>query len=289
MAFSQLNALLGLIAALALALYAFTRRDLSSTGTLAALFVGMIVFSFGGWTWFLLLVMFFVSSSWLTAFREKDKAEVHGDFAKGGVRDFWQVMANGSLPALFAILFYLRGGGALLFVAFVGALASATADTWATEHGVLSERPRMITNGRRVAKGASGAVSGIGLLAALGGAAFIAVCAVGLNMFNNCLADVQALGILRNYLVDLFVGGGRFIFVVTAAGFLGCLADSFFGATIQGMFWCPKCKKETERHTHRCGFQTCYYKGFTFVDNDIVNFMSACFGALAAIALYELL
>ncbi|VVB67961.1 Uncharacterised protein [Candidatus Norongarragalina meridionalis] len=288
MAFSQLNALLGLIAALALALYAFTRQDLSSTGTLAALFVGMIVFSFGGWTWFLLLVMFFVSSSWLTAFREKEKTEVQKEFAKGGVRDFWQVMANGSLPALFALLFFLRGN-VLFFVAFVGALATANADTWATELGVLSERPRMITNGKRVAKGASGAVSGIGLLAALAGAAFIALCAVGLNLFNNYLADAQALGILRNYLVDLFVGGGKFVFVVIAAGFLGCLADSFFGATIQGMFWCPKCKKETERHVHRCGFQTHYYKGFTFVDNDVVNFLSACFGALAAIALYELL
>ncbi len=59
-----------------------------------------------------------------------------------------------------------------------GALAAANADTWGTELGVLSlQRPRRIVGGQHVEPGTSGAVSSVGLLASVAGAALIGVLA----------------------------------------------------------------------------------------------------------------
>ena len=63
-------------------------------------------------------------------------------------------------------------------LAMLGALVAANADTWATELGVLSRSPpRLVTTLRQVAPGTSGAVSGVGMLAATAGAAFVGLVA----------------------------------------------------------------------------------------------------------------
>ena len=104
---------------------------------------GTIIFGFGGWDWGLLLIAFFVSSSLLTRYKETAKLQVADQFAKGGPRDLWQALANGGLAALIALGSGLTGGTHwLLLFAFVGAIAEANADTWATELGVLSLKRR---------------------------------------------------------------------------------------------------------------------------------------------------
>ncbi|PIZ91650.1 DUF92 domain-containing protein, partial [Candidatus Micrarchaeota archaeon CG_4_10_14_0_2_um_filter_55_9] len=82
----QLGVLVGLVASLVLAIYAFQKRQLTESGTVAAMFVGMTVYAFGGWQFFLLLVSFFFSSSVLTRFKAKSKESVYEEFAKGGER-----------------------------------------------------------------------------------------------------------------------------------------------------------------------------------------------------------
>src|SRR5262249_15057089 len=63
-----------------------------------------------------------------------------------------------------------------LLAAFVGAMATANADTWATEVGTLStEEPRLITTGEPVAPGTSGGVTLLGTGAALAGAVSVGV------------------------------------------------------------------------------------------------------------------
>ena len=69
-------------------------------------------------------------------------------------------MANGGLPALFAIIYYISGNNNLYLFCYAGSLAFALADTVATEVGLLSEStPRSILTGRSILKGHSGGVT----------------------------------------------------------------------------------------------------------------------------------
>ncbi|MEM4255104.1 MAG: DUF92 domain-containing protein [Candidatus Norongarragalinales archaeon] len=280
MAFEQINVLVGLIVSLLLAIYAFKKRELTDGGTVAAWFIGVSVFAFGGWTWLTLLVLFFLSSALLTRYKEKMKQNAYSEFAKGGTRDFWQVVANGALPALVAVGYFLDPKPEL-FAAYTAVIATATADTWATELGVLSKKTWLITTFRQVKAGLSGAVSVRGLLVSLAGAFFIALAAVLLNVLNNSVE----LALLGPLFFDQFVGGGRFLLLITFAGFAGSLADSLLGATVQANFYCAKCRAETEKTVHKCGTKTKLVRGFRQIDNDSVNFFSTFAGGAIAFAL----
>jgi uncharacterized protein (TIGR00297 family) len=264
--------LLGVIVTLAAAVLAMRREALSKGGTIAAILFGFIAFFFGGWVWLLLLVVFFVSSSFLTKFKEKTKKEIAREFAKAGARDFWQVTANGTLAAFFAALNFIQPSP-LFFAAFLGVIATVTADTWATELGILwKKQPRMITGGKKVPVGTSGAVSLHGSASAFAGSLLIAATAFVLLYLTNSVPHKTIL------------------FAIAAfAGFVGSMADSFFGATIQGIYYCKKCRKETERRIHKCGSQTVFKRGFAWLDNDVINLLASMVGAVVAVALYALL
>ena len=95
--------------------------------------------------------------------------------AKGDTRDYAQVLANGGVPALFSLL-YLVTDNPLALLAFAVSLASANADTWASEIGVLSSRdPVLLFSRKKVPKGTSGAVSALGTFAGLSGSFTIAL------------------------------------------------------------------------------------------------------------------
>jgi len=275
----QLGVLVGLVASLVLAIYAFQKRQLTESGTVAAMFVGMTVYAFGGWQFFLLLVSFFFSSSVLTRFKAKSKESVYEEFAKGGERDFWQVAANGVLPAAFSVFHFLYPSPQS-FYAFVAVLAGATADTWATELGIISRvKPYLVTTARRVPPGTSGAVSLFGLAVSFLGGAFVGLTAWLLVKAGSAVSANAVL--LQAFPV---IGWGVPVLWFGVAGLVGSMADSFLGATLQKMYYCPKCGKETERQLHKCGTKTSFLKGYRLVDNDVVNFLS-CLVAAATVFL----
>src|SRR5438093_5464504 len=110
-------------------------------------------------------------------------------------------LANGGVAALAA----LAGSWA----AFAGALAAATADTWATEIGRYSRKPpRLITTGKPVAAGTDGGMTLVGTVGGIAGAAFMAALA--------------------------FLFEPRVAVAVAVAGVFGMLLDSLLGATVQG-------------------------------------------------------
>ncbi|NQU30005.1 MAG: DUF92 domain-containing protein [Anaerolineae bacterium] len=255
---------LGFIFALIISILAYKAKSLDKSGAIAATLEGTLIFGLGGWEWAILLLTFFISSSALSKMFKKRKAHLQEKFDKGSRRDAMQVFGNGGLAALFAALHFFYSDALWPWLGFAAALAAVNADTWATELGVLAKtQPRLISNLRqKVEKGTSGGVSVTGTLASLAGAALIGILA-GLFSSSGSIFPIFML--------------------ITLAGLLGALFDSLLGATIQAIYYCPICEKETERHPlHLCGSETRYFRGWKWLTNDWVNFACAGFGVLVA-------
>lgn len=247
----------GFILAVVVAMGALAAGSLSRGGAITAMVVGTLTFGVGGPLPAVLLLLFFFSSTWLSRVGGAQKRRVAAAFAKGGRRDSGQVLANGGLAALLSVGYSLTGDSVWL-AGLAGALAAVNADTWATELGVLARQaPRLITSSVCVEPGTSGAVSVPGLLAALGGALLISIPAA------------------------VFERAPGLVLLGAVGGVAGSLFDSLLGATVQAIYTCPACAKETERHPlHTCGTPTVPLRGWRWLDNDGVNFSASLAGAL---------
>jgi uncharacterized protein (TIGR00297 family) len=261
--------LLGLVLSAAIGVFGYWRGSLSRGGILGAIVVGTLVFALGGLTWALLLVAFFATSSALSHYRERAKEPLSEKFQKGQRRDLAQVLANGGWGALLALAFGLDPHP-LYFIAFAGAMAAVNADTWATELGVLAKSaPRSIATGRVVAVGTSGGVTVFGT-----SVAFLGALTIGALAF---VLVVSAGSVPVPFLLPLLLG---------VAGLLGSLVDSLLGATVQAIYYCDYDQKETESATHRCGRRTRLIRGWRWLDNDGVNFLTSVTGSALATLLY---
>jgi len=251
----------------------YQKQALTFSGMIGAAITGTLIFGFGGWTWGLLLIAFFVSSSVLSHYHRGEKAGLAEKFAKGHQRDIGQALANGGWGAVLAVAFGFTPNS-LFWVAFVGAMASVAADTWATELGVLSRsQPRLITTGKPVPVGTSGGVSALGTIATMAGGFFIGLVAFLLHE----LVSVATSGPLR--WVDFLIVG-----VGVVGGLAGSLFDSLLGATVQGIYYCDRCAKETEKTRHGCGQVTHLVRGYRWLSNDLVNLLSSVVGSIVVAA-----
>jgi uncharacterized protein (TIGR00297 family) len=208
-------------------------------------------------TFFAALLVFFLTSSLLSKVGRAQKELTKREFSKSDTRDAWQALSNGGIAATCALLNVVWPSEQWT-AAFFGALATANADTWATELGVLSRRePRSLLTLRRVPRGTSGAVSSLGLLATAAGALVVSLVA----------SFVPHSGLAAS----AFVAGG-----------LGSLADSVLGATLQASYFCPTCQREVESRTHHCGARAPLSRGSDWFGNDAVNLAATAFGASIA-------
>ncbi len=246
---------------------AWRARALNGTGAAAATGVGAVVLAFGGLTWALTLVAFFVAAAALSRVRRpaKDRrARGVGSKEDPGGRSARQVLANGGWAG-FAALGAAWTPSALWLPIFFGSLAAASADTWATEVGILSRRlPRSIRTWKRVPPGTSGGVSWLGSTAAALGAAFVA--GVGFALGDLGPAELVAVGL---------------------AGTAGTFVDSWLGATAQARFRCLRCGASIESRQHAaCGARARRHSGLALLDNDVVNWIGSGAGAGLAVFLW---
>jgi uncharacterized protein (TIGR00297 family) len=271
MAINLPRILAGLILSTLIGAAAYWRGSLTRSGWLGAIITGTLTFGFGGWTWGLTLIAFFLSSSALSHFRQARKQALAGEtFEKGGRRDLAQALANGGIGAALALAYGLAGAPMALLAAFAGVMATVTADTWATELGILSPHPpRLITTGRVVAPGISGGISAYGVLASSAGALMIGtvmllLAAIELGTWHVWLLPAAAIG-----------------------GLAGSLADSLLGATVQAIYRSPK--GETERRTTHDGTPNSPLRGWRWMNNDLVNLFSSVVGGLVAVGILRLI
>ncbi len=251
---------------------AFWRGSLSRSGFFGALLVGTLTFGLGGWQWGVILAVFFVSSSLLSHFKETEKRAAAEKFDKGHRRDMGQVMANGALGAAIAVLSAIvppeAVSPAFWFYLFVGVMATVTADTWATELGTLSKNPpRLITNGSIVEVGTSGGVSALGTAVSFAGGLLIGTVA----------------GLITEYSLGITALAGAI------GGLAGSLTDSLLGATVQQIYYSDARQKETEKKVERDGTPNRPLRGWSWMNNDMVNLISSLVGGLVAVLFYLLL
>lgn len=202
-----------ILALTGLSILAYAVRALDLLGAVASFFLGLEVALLGGISWLVLMTIFPVLGVVTTRIGYRRKAERRVAEAAGGERGVGNVLGNGLAPGLAALALLLdplvpERAAAL---AFTAALAAVTADTVASELGVLFSRARRILPPfAPMPVGSNGAVSLGGQFAAAAGAILIAIAATFLLDLPLALAWVPAL-----------------------AGFLGCQLDSVLGATLE--------------------------------------------------------
>jgi uncharacterized protein (TIGR00297 family) len=253
--------LAGVIAAGLTAWLALRHEALSAGGALASVAIGILALS-AGWNWGVLLLLYFTCGMAVSRFRRGERdALLASRVAKGGRRDYVQVLSNGAVFAAVAAL-ALVAPAESLFVCGAGALSASMADTWATEIGAASRTaPRSILDGRQLPVGISGGVTPAGTMAALAGAALFGIIAATVG---------QAAG---------------YFIPVAAAGVVGSTVDSVLGAGVQEKRFCGRCSELTERMLHTCGEETIHHAGVPRMNNDAVNLLTTLAGAMTALAL----
>jgi uncharacterized protein (TIGR00297 family) len=236
-----------------LGVFAYFKNVLDIKASILASAIGFVIIIYSDFFWFLLLLIFLVVSYFVTVWKYSVKNR--NGFSEGlvGERGVKNVLANGSIPlsiVIFSDLFDEISSGLSGFI-FIITIAIATSDTFASEIGILSKNPRMITNPKMtVDPGVDGGVSLLGNIAAFLGALLIGI--GGYFLITDKFTKLGPHELEAGLLV---------IILAVVLGWLGCQLDSYLGATLQK-------------------------KGL--ISNNMVNFITILVGAVVAIPVYLL-
>ena len=187
--------------------YRFRVADIS--GLFSGAMIGIILIVFADVRWFLIMLTFFIIGAGATRYRYGDKEMLGVAQEHGGVRGYFNVFANGLVATAAAILYGVTGHAAFVAL-FMGSVASAAADTTASEIGVTGKTPYLITTLQPVPRGTNGGVTLRGEVAAVIASAIVAVTA-------------WLMGVADPWMVV----------VTVIAGFIGTNVDSLVGATLE--------------------------------------------------------
>ncbi|MDI3484433.1 MAG: hypothetical protein PWQ74_1020 [Methanobacteriaceae archaeon] len=183
----------------------YNRRALDLWGSLLMVVMGFLIIVAAGFNWLVLILIFLILSLFATKYKRDYKKSMK---LYEGRRNARNVISNGIIPFIMASFSYYDGflGG------FIGSVATATADTLASEIGVL-QTPRLITDlKRKVKPGTDGGVSPLGTAAGIIGSGIIGLSAYFLQICPNPLISVK---------------------IAVIAGTIGCFMDSILGALFE--------------------------------------------------------
>ncbi|MFY9639165.1 MAG: TIGR00297 family protein [Methanobacterium sp.] len=181
-------------------LITYLRKALDLFGSIFMIIMGVIIIFTAGANWLMLIFIFLILGLISTKYKHQYKKDI-GVYE--GTRSLKNVISNGIVP--FVMAAFGNYGG------FIGSIATATADTLASEVGVV-EQPRLITTFKKVPPGTDGGISVIGTAAGIIGAGIIGVSAYILGIFPDPLVTLK---------------------VSIIAGTVGCFVDSILGAVLE--------------------------------------------------------
>lgn len=184
----------------------YKRKSLDFFGSAVMVIMGIVIIFSAGANWLLLIILFLVMSLLATKYSKKYKLSL-GEFE--GRRTSKNVISNGVVACFMAAF---GGYYSPLVGGFIGAIATATSDTLASEIGVLDPHPRLITTFQKVDPGTNGAVSTLGTAVGIIGAAIIGIAAYLLGIMDNPLLAIA---------------------VSIISGTVGCFMDSILGAVFE--------------------------------------------------------
>ena len=200
--------------ALVLGIGAYWAKAADSDAVLSETLVCLLVILFGGLTWFMLLLAFYLLGGGFTRYGYSHKAKLGIAQSHGGVRGYKNVYSNSLVPLVLAVCYGVYRNevfNEIFIYAFIASVATANGDTLASEIGETSRsKPRMITTLKETEPGVDGGVTPLGEAASIAGALIIGILATVAGMTGPLGIVAGAIG-----------------------GFLGTNFDSFLGATLQ--------------------------------------------------------
>lgn len=250
-----------------IAIISYKKNFLTGKASIAAWLVGSLFYSFGNIsTWLLYLGLFLFI--WAQAEIKKHLPKKQQLFFYP-TWTVWQFLAY-TLPGLGCLAFFFFTGNTAFYLGMIVSLATATANLWASEIGLLSKHsPFCLVGGHEVAKGISGGVSVLGTIASFVGAFLVALTSA-IGIFFQTQLNFFGQSILSVYFL-----------LVSILGVMGMFLDSLLGATIQEKYWAGK--YVVEYVTKR------FYKGVKGMTNTKVTFITTSLMALIGVLLSLLL
>jgi uncharacterized protein (TIGR00297 family) len=182
-------------------LLTYIKGALDLFGSIFMIIMGIIIIFTAGIDWLLLIFVFLLLGLLFTKYKHNYKKEI-GVYE--GTRSVKNVISNGIVPFVMAAFGNYAG--------FIGSIAVATADTLASEVGVVDKAPRLITTFKKVSPGTDGGISPLGTAAGIVGAGIIGVFA---------------------YILGISADPFNALKIAIIAGTFGCFVDSILGAVLE--------------------------------------------------------
>jgi uncharacterized protein (TIGR00297 family) len=200
-----LNLIAAALVAFSFGYIAYRVRAMDLSGLFSGALIGILMIVFADVRWFVVLLVFFALGAGTTRYRFDYKRRIGVEEGKSGVRGYRNVFANGIVAAAAAVLFGVTRHPAFVAM-FLGALATAAADTVASEIGVTGKTPYLITTFERVRQGTNGGVTLVGEGAALVASILVALVALALGIADPAMALVTVAAGLVGTNVDSVIG-----------------------------------------------------------------------------------
>ncbi|HJW18569.1 MAG TPA: DUF92 domain-containing protein [Flavisolibacter sp.] len=193
------------------ALVSIWTGKLTTVAGITGMLLGLVIFIGTGWLGLLLMAFFFLLGTLATAWKRNKKEAWKIAERNKGRRNASQVLANGGMAGILAMLAIILPEKADLFTLLIaGVFSSATADTLSSELGSLyGSRFYNIISFRKDTRGLDGVISVEGTLIGMAGSFLVAL--------------VTSVG----------YGWDVYILWIVIAGTFGNLTDSVLGATME--------------------------------------------------------